>query len=117
MGRALAAGRLGSDPPDVHTGQGDLDLPVELARRALLQTVGTRRATILAALDREAGVARIEEEERLNDAFVARGIDWTPDPSSEQVPVVNTRVAVRSERLAGDDWKLVATVTNPSDDG
>lgn len=104
--------------PDVHTSApGDeVDLPVELARRAVLQTVGIERSAILASLHREAEAVRIEEEARLRDALVARGIDWTPDPAAEDAPgSANAVVQVRSERIGRDSWNLVARVTNPSD--
>jgi C-terminal peptidase prc len=105
--------------PEVHiagpdaSGQpqsGNRDLSVEIARRAVLQTSGPRRSEIVANLEREAELAKLEQQQRLLEAYTARGIDWSPAPADG--PAVSLPVEVHSERLAPDRWRLYATVTN-----
>lgn len=56
----------------------DRDLPVEIARRAVLRTQGTQRADVLASLQAVAAEARAEQESFLIQAFEQRQIDWSP---------------------------------------
>ncbi|MEQ1501021.1 MAG: S41 family peptidase [Myxococcota bacterium] len=105
--------------PEIHCGGpgcggiADVDLPVEIARRAVLQTVGTAREDIVGSVEREAEIARLEQSQRLADAYAARGIDWSP--AEGDATYVHARVVVHSERSSGDTWKLHATVTNDDD--
>jgi hypothetical protein len=102
--------------PEVRTGDGDEDLPVELARRAVLQATGIARADVLDALSREAEVARLEQTQRLVDALSARSIDWSPAPEGPPAGKLELDVSVRSLRGAGNTWSLATTVTNRSAD-
>jgi carboxyl-terminal processing protease len=96
--------------PEVRTGEGDVDLPVELGRRAILQTRGTARRDIVASLEREAAVVRVEQEERLRDALVAKGVDWSP--ADEDGGRISAQVGVQAARASGDTWVLEARVTS-----
>lgn len=100
--------------PDVDTGAGDVDLPLELARRALLAAEGPTRASVLAALVGVAADTRTEQEARLTAALAARGIDWTAAP--DDGAFVDAEVTLRADPLEGDLERLVATVTNTGPD-
>lgn len=98
--------------PEVHLGDDAPDVAVEVARRALLETTGTDRADIVVSVERQAEIARHEQQQRLHDAFVARGMDWSPSIDAPTSRPLSARVTVRSQRLAGDAWRLTATVAN-----
>jgi hypothetical protein len=100
--------------PDVDTGEGDVDLPLELARRALLTAEGTERAGVLAALREVAVTTRAEQEARLAAALTAQGTDWTPAP--EDGSFMDATVSLAAREQAGDLEHLVATVTNTGPD-
>jgi len=59
------------------------DLPLEVARRALLHTSGTDRATLLAALQGVAAEVRADQDKVMAEAFEAKGLDWSPAPDDQ----------------------------------
>lgn len=95
--------------PEVVTGDGDADLPLEIARRALLAADGISRHALVDEVKRQAAAARAEQEARLAEALTARGLDWSPAP--EEGTFVEARATVRAEP-DGDAVRLVATVEN-----
>jgi C-terminal peptidase prc len=96
--------------PEVHTAGERPDVAVEIARRAVLQTEGPRRADIVGSLEREAEMARLEQQQRLLEAYTARGMDWSA--AAADGPSVALPVEVHSEKIGPDRWRLYATVTN-----
>ncbi|MEZ4239108.1 MAG: S41 family peptidase [Myxococcota bacterium] len=100
--------------PEVHTGTGDVDLPVEIARRAVLHTEGTSRDAIVAQLQRQAAEAATEQQARLRVALEAKGLDWSPTerPVAGAAERIAAKVRLDAVRGQGDTWTLRATVAN-----
>src|SRR5262249_12698311 len=90
--------------PEVHTGAGDEDVPVEIARRAVLETSGRRRVEVLGSVLREAEAARVEQGARLQEALAARSIDWSAAPPGPVAPKLEAGAVVRTVRGTGNTW-------------
>lgn len=86
-----------------------MDLPVELARRALLDVEGPSRAPLLAAVRRHARAARVEQEAHLVSALGAHGTDWTVDASALPTTAL---VKVWAEPRGAGTYAVHATVQN-----
>lgn len=67
---------------------GNQDVERELARQAVLRTTSGAREHVLAAVTEVAAELRGAQEQRLQEAMVARGIDWAPSPGDGAAPEV-----------------------------
>lgn len=90
-----------------------MDLPVELARRALLDVGDAARAPLLDAVRHHASAARSEQQARLVEALGARGIDWTAQ-AGHRASTVTARTW--ATRLGPRRYAVRVEVTNPSDE-
>ena len=89
----------------------DIDVPLELARRAILRSYSWEREPVVAALRQVAGELRVEEDAQLVEAFAARDIDWSHAP--EAMPVPEAAVQVAAEPGPDPDSYIVsATIRN-----
>lgn len=101
---------LGVGPNDVvWTTRASPDLVVELARRAVLTAEAPTRAATLAALRTATAVARADQDAALAESIAGMGVDWSPSPDPGAAPEVD--VALTSERVDGDTWRLGVRVT------
>lgn len=89
-----------------------IDLPLEIARRAVLRAVSPTRGAALAALRRVAAEVRAEEERHLADALSHRGIDWSPAPTAGPVPVARVKLTAAPDPDRTDVHVLRAEVEN-----
>ncbi len=92
----------------------EIDLSLELARRAVSTATGTSRAAVLAALERHTSELRAEQEARLAEALGARGIDWSP--AAEEGTFLDARVEVEARPAGGDTYAVEVAVTNDGPD-
>lgn len=90
-----------------------IDLPLELARRAVLSASGPTREAVLEQLKHHAAELKREQETHLTDALQSRGIDWSAAP--EDGSFLDARVEVEAESSGGDVYRVVASVTNDGD--
>ncbi|HHO52056.1 MAG TPA: PDZ domain-containing protein [Deltaproteobacteria bacterium] len=90
--------------------ESSIDLPLELARRAVLSAEGPTRRAVLEQLQSHAAQLKIEQESHLTEALAARGIDWSVAP--EDGSFLDAGVEVKAEPSGGDVYRLVAEVTN-----
>jgi len=92
------------------------DVPVELARRALLRAKGPSRAQAVEAVRAVAPEIRTEQEAHLVAAIEARGIDWspppTPPPAKTEPPDAAVQVATRLDSEDPDRVQVTVAVTN-----
>ena len=89
------------------------DLPLELARRALMQTVGPTREAALVALAEVTSGLRVEEEGRLVAAMEHQGVNWSP--AEEEVAAmleVDVRITVEPWEGRPDVLMVKASVHN-----
>jgi C-terminal peptidase prc len=112
--------RVGGDPglvvPEVEEQPGwrgtpseDIDLAVELARRAVLDSTGADRASVLASLHDHALRARAEQSALLAEALGAKGIDWTAaDPTARSDEPIHADVRIVSRPLDRDVMEVEA---------
>ncbi len=91
------------------------DVPLELARRAILRSYSWEREPVVAALRQVAGELRIEEDRRLVEALAARDIDWSAAVQDGERPDAQVRVtAIPGERP--DTFDLTVMVSNEGDE-
>jgi carboxyl-terminal processing protease len=89
---------------------GEHDVALELARRVVASARDDSRTAGLAALGPAVTAVRAEEEQRLQEALLAHGIDWTPASSDGGVPEAEVRVSAVAR--GGDRWQVTAVVDN-----
>ena len=88
------------------------DVPLELARQALLATAGLDRASLLGALQQVAGTVRHTQDQHLAEAFAARGHDWSPAPDDQLATWPDAEVVLSASAPEHDVITVTATVTN-----
>jgi C-terminal peptidase prc len=88
------------------------DLRLELARRALLQVTGAKRATILQALEEQGRAISLAQDAHLVDALAAHQIDWSAPPEGEEVAggEADALVEVKVHRSAPDSDTYIVAV-------
>ncbi len=89
-----------------------VDVALELARRAVLDAEGETREAVLAALQAQAQVLRVEQEGRLLEAFGARGIDWMPSAELGAIPESTVQLTISRDPTDEDVQIVTATVVN-----
>lgn len=93
-------------------GSGMEDVPLELARRALLLAHGTDRAQVLAAVVAEAGRVGAEQDQAMVTLLADRGVDWRRAPEDTPGTAPAVRATVRAERVSGGRHTLEVSLTN-----
>ncbi|MFT6143421.1 MAG: carboxyl-terminal processing protease [Myxococcota bacterium] len=87
------------------------DVPLELARRAILRSYSWEREPVVAALRQVAGELRLEEDRRLVEALAARDLDWSAASQDGERPEAQVRVtAIPGEQP--DTFDVTVMVTN-----
>jgi carboxyl-terminal processing protease len=92
----------------------DVDLALELARRAVLDAEGTSREAVLAALRHHAAIVNLEQSQLLAEAFADRKIDWSlaTDPVVPSPELVLADVKLTAQAIDRDLVEVKAEVTN-----
>ncbi len=99
--------------PDAPAIQEREDPLLDLAISVLAATSGPTRTELLASATEMVAQARIQEEERLRDAYSLRGIDWLDAPMVlERFPEAEVAVSLVRPAQAGNGTELLAKVTN-----
>ncbi|MCB9742046.1 MAG: PDZ domain-containing protein [Alphaproteobacteria bacterium] len=88
------------------------DIPLELALRVLASTAGLSRHQLLAASGEVRELARAEEEQRIAQAFEAKGLSWQPAPSAAGRPEVSLELSLAEDARAGFPAEVIARVEN-----
>ncbi len=91
-----------------HEDRPALDLPVELARRAVLAAHGPDRADLLHALQSSAADLASAQRLHLHEALAASGIDWSEGPAPTHPPRLGLDLRVAPDPV--DEEALVVTV-------
>jgi len=97
------------------------DPELDLAERIVLRSRGPRRDDVLAAADTVMAEWRIDEDQRLVDAYAAGDIDWSPLPApqldawADQSPEVRVQLETDGPARAGEPVVLRARVDNLGD--
>jgi hypothetical protein len=90
------------------------DLPLEIARRAVIATQGTQRNDILRSLDAAAKDLAAEQLGHLVSAFEHRDINWSPAESAGEA--IKARVSLVGTPAEDDVFDLKVQVTNEGDE-
>ena len=102
-----------SESPGWRGRERELDLPLELARRAVASAEGSARERVLAELKGHAQQMRAEQEQELAQALAVKGIDWSPAPEDGTFPQAS--VDLTADPIGGDTYRLTVVVTNDGD--
>lgn len=94
-----------------------IDLPEELARRAVLAAKSPERAVLLEAVRREGLKLADEQREHLRAAFAVQGIDWSPvvEPVGK-APPIDVQIQVVPDPDSPDVLVVTGELTNRSPD-
>lgn len=90
----------------------EVDLPEELARRAVLASKGSSRAETLVALRAAAATLATEQTTTLAGALASQGIDWASGPVVKGSIPVDAHVTLEPDPDREDVLVLTGTVTN-----
>jgi carboxyl-terminal processing protease len=95
----------------------DVDLALELARRAVLDATGTDREAVLASLHDHALRMRAEQTALLADALDAKGIDWSSShPDARSSEPVRATVQIVAKPVSDRDVMEVEAHVESTDD-
>ncbi len=90
-----------------------VNLTEEIARRALLDARAPDREPLVASLKRHAAELSDQEWAHLDQAFAARGIDWTPaEEPATHLPPVSVTVRAEPDPSRTDVLRVVAELEN-----
>ena len=89
---------------------GENDVALEIGRRVVLAARDPSRSAALAALGPVVTAVRAEEEQRLETALLAHGIDWTAAEVDGGVPDAEVRVSAVAR--GRDRYQVTAVVDN-----
>jgi C-terminal peptidase prc len=85
---------------------------VELAEDIIAAAASPHRMDLLAAAEQAVASARVDEEERLVEAFAQRDIDWSPAPEPGVLPSVRVSLRTLEPAKAGAPVEVRALVEN-----
>jgi C-terminal peptidase prc len=93
-----------------------IDVPRELARRALVSAASAARDDLTAALADATRALRAEQEAALQAALAPRAVDWSTAPAEGPAPVARVEVSVgplpTPDPAAPDDRQVTVRVRN-----
>lgn len=94
------------------SGEAYVDLPLEVARRALLLAEYPTRQAVLETLATVSKEVRRDQEAHLAEALQARGLDWTASATQGGPSSVRVDVAARPDKAAEGGFRVRAAVEN-----
>ncbi|MEZ4321576.1 MAG: S41 family peptidase [Myxococcota bacterium] len=88
----------------------------EIARLAILEANSPRREDLVRAVKKHAEVVKAAQDTHLDEAFAAKGIDWSPaEEPATRLPPLRVKVTSEEDPTRPDVLRVVAELENRGD--